>query len=88
MMEKEYPPPYPGEAPNYQGQPTNQVNPDPVWLRNWLISAGLEPVLSNTKKSCIAWYYWLFSSDITMHFIELKPVLLAGDFSLSGLTWF
>ena len=49
-MEKEYPPPYPGEAPNYQGQPTNQVNPDPVWLRNRLISAGLEPVLSHYKK--------------------------------------
>ncbi len=27
MMEKDNPPPYPGEAPTYQGQPTNQVKP-------------------------------------------------------------
>ena len=33
----------------------------PVWLRNRLISAGLEPVTSNTEKSCIASYYRQFS---------------------------
>ena len=62
-MEKEYLPPYPGEAPNYQGQPTNQVNPDPLWLRNRLISAGLEPVLSHTEKLCLALYYRQFSTN-------------------------
>ena len=29
----------------------------PVWLLNLLISARLEPVLSQTDKSCIALYY-------------------------------
>ena len=28
----------------------------PEWLRNQLISAGLEPVLSHTEKSCIVSY--------------------------------
>ena len=28
-----------------------------VWLRNRLISGGLEPVLSQTEKICIASYY-------------------------------
>ena len=28
-----------------------------VWLQNRVISAGLEPVFSQTEKSCIASYY-------------------------------
>ena len=38
----------------------------PVWLRNRLISAGLEPVLSHTEKLCIVSYYIQFSSNIKM----------------------
>ena len=30
------------------------LNYFPVWLLNRLLSAGLEPVLSKTEKSCIA----------------------------------
>ena len=29
----------------------------PVWLQNRLISAGLEPVLIHTERSCIASYF-------------------------------
>ena len=36
----------------------------PIWLRNRLISAGLEPVLSHTKKICKAAYYRQFSMNI------------------------
>ncbi len=32
----------------------------PVWLRNRLLSAGLEPVLSQTEKACIASNYRQF----------------------------
>ncbi len=35
----------------------------PVWLRNPIISAGLELVLTHTKKSCIASYYKQFSTN-------------------------
>ena len=31
-----------------------------VWLRNRLVFAGLEPVISHTKKSCIKSYYRQF----------------------------
>ena len=51
----------------------------PVWLPNRLISAGLEPVLSHTYKSCIASFSRLIS-------IKLIPVLLALDFCSFGLT--
>ena len=34
------------------------------WLRNWLLSAGLEPVLSHTEKSYIASYYRQSSKNI------------------------
>ena len=50
----------------------------PVWIRNWLLSVGLEPVLSHTEKLCIASYYWQFSTKIT----KSIPVLLARAFSL------
>ena len=36
----------------------------PVWFWNRLISAGLEPVLSYTEKSCTTSYYRQFSSNI------------------------
>ena len=32
----------------------------PVWLRNRFLSAGLEPVLSQTEKACIASNYRQF----------------------------
>ncbi len=46
----------------------------PVWLRNRLISTGLEPVLSHTKKSCIASNYRQFSTNIKI------PVLFSPGF--------
>ena len=43
----------------------------PVWLQNRLISAGLEPVLSNTEKSCIASYYRQFFTNIKIKIMKL-----------------
>ena len=43
----------------------------PVWLRNRLISAGLEPVLSHIEKSCIKSFYRQFSTIIKMKIIKL-----------------
>ena len=43
----------------------------PVWLRNRLISAGLEPALSNTEKSCIALYNRQFSTNVKIKIINL-----------------
>ena len=60
--------------------------PFPVWLRNRLISDGLEPVLSQTEKSCIAPYYREFFTKIKIKNIKLIPVLLAVAFDPSGLT--
>ncbi len=45
----------------------------PVWLRNRLLSAGLEPVLSQTEKACIASNYRQFSTNIKIKIIKLKP---------------
>ena len=45
----------------------------PVWLRNRLLSAGLEPVLSQTEKACIASNYRQFSTNIKIIIIKLKP---------------
>ena len=45
----------------------------PVWLRNRLLSAGLEPVLSKTEKACIASNYRQFSTNIKIKIIKLKP---------------
>ena len=36
----------------------------PVWIRNRIISAGLEPILSQTEKLCLASYYKQFSMNI------------------------
>ena len=44
----------------------------PVWLRNRLLSAGLEPILSQTEKSCIASNYRQFSTNIKIKIIKLK----------------
>ena len=43
----------------------------PVWLRSRLLSAGLEPVLSQTEKSCIASNYRQFSTNIKINIIIL-----------------
>ena len=44
-----------------------QFKKNPKWLQNQLLSAGLEPVLGNTEKSCIAAYYREFSTNIKIH---------------------
>ena len=55
---------------------TNE-NRFPVWLRNQLLSAGLEPVLSQTEKSCISYNYRQFSTNFNIKIIKLITVLLA-----------
>ena len=40
-----------------------------------LISAGLEPVLSHSEKSCITLYYRQYSTYIKIKIIKLIPVL-------------
>ena len=52
----------------------------PVWLRNRLLSAGLEPVLSQTEKACIASNYRQFSTNIKINIIKLIPVLSAARY--------
>ena len=44
----------------------------PVWLRNRLISAGLEPVLIHTEKLCIASYYIQFYTGLKMYNHNIK----------------
>ena len=58
----------------------------PVWLRNRLISAGLEPVLRLTEKSCIASNYRQFFTNIEIKIIKVIPVLFGRAFGPSGLT--
>ena len=55
----------------------------PVCLKNLLITGGLEPVLSNTEKSCKASIYSKFSMKIK---IKIIPVVLAQSFCPMGLT--
>ena len=43
-----------------QGVLNGEIKVFPVWLRNRLLSAGLEPVLSQTEKACIASNYRQF----------------------------
>ena len=45
----------------------------PVWLRNELISAGLEPFLSHTEKLKIASYYRIFFTNIKIKIRLLGP---------------
>ena len=47
-------------------QQSGQVILFPVWLRNRLLSAGLELVLRHTEKSCIVSYYRQFFMNIKM----------------------
>ena len=56
-----------------------------VWLRNRLITADLEPVLSHTEKACIviATHYRKFSTNDKLKIIKLIP---ARAFGPSGLT--
>ena len=61
------------------------LNSFPVWLRNRLISGGLEPVLSNTEKLCIASYYIQFSMNIKMNHHKINTSLIARAFGTSGL---
>ena len=51
----------------------------PVWLRNRLISTGLEPVLSHIEKSCIASYYRQFSMNNKIKILKIIPVLVNPD---------
>ena len=53
----------------------------PVWLRNRLISAGLESALSHTEKSCIASYYKQYSTN----FIKIKNIRLIPTTSYVSL---
>ncbi len=46
----------------------------PVWLRSRLLSAVLEPVFSQTEKSCITLNYRQFSRNIKIK-IKKIPVL-------------
>ena len=49
-----------------------------LWLRNRLMSAGLEPVFSHAEKSCIALYYRQFFTNIKIKIIKLIPVCCSG----------
>ena len=49
----------------------------PVRPQNRFISAWLEPVFSQTEKSCIESYYRQFSTNIKLKIKRLIPVLLA-----------
>ena len=56
-----------------------------VWLRNRLISGGLEQVLNHTENLCIALYYIKFSTKIEMYNHKIKTRFLARTFGISGL---
>ncbi len=55
----------------------------PVWLRNRILSTGVGPVLSQTKKSCIASNLRQFSTNIKIKIIRYITVLLARAFGPS-----
>ncbi len=48
--------------------------------------AGLEPILSQTEKLCIASNERQFPTNIKTQIIKLKPVLSTRAFDPSGLT--
>ncbi len=52
----------------------------PVWLRNRLLSPGLEPVLRQTEKLCTASNYIQSYTNIKIKMIELKQ-FESNDFS-------
>ena len=49
----------------------------PVWLRNRLISAGLEPVINQTENPYVTSYERQFSTNIKIIIIILFTILLA-----------
>ena len=49
----------------------------PVWLRNRLISAELELVLSPAEKSCVALYYRQFITNINNNH---RSILVGNNF--------
>ena len=57
-----------------------------VFIRNLLISSGLEPVIIHTKKLCLASYYNQFSKNIKMYNHKIKTSVFARAFGISGLT--
>ena len=57
----------------------------PVWLRNRLISARLEPVLSHTETLCITSHYIQFSTNIKMYNYKIITSFVSTCLS-SGLT--
>ena len=50
------------------------------------ISAGLEPALSNTEKSCLALYYSQISTIIKIKIIKLMLIFLPRALGTSGPT--
>ena len=44
----------------------------PVCLRNQLFSAGLEPVICQTEKSCIALYFILIPAESCLYYDKVK----------------
>ncbi len=63
----------------------------PVWLRNRLLSAGLESVLKKKKKACIASNYRQFSANIKIKLSIIrcdKYILHHLYFLLSQQIWF
>ena len=63
------------------------INDFPVWLRIRLLSAGLETVLSQTEKSCMASNYRQFSTNIKIKIIKLIQILLAWAFGAKKLVF-
>ena len=65
------------------------IFPFSVWLRNLLISAGLEPVLTSQPywKSCQASYYRQLPTNIKIKILKLSPILLAHRDRRQGLVF-
>ena len=66
------------------------VDSFPVWPRNLLVSAGLEPVVSLTEKLCIVLDYRLFSSNYKLkkHITVTSFVSMAfGAINLIGFSF-
>ena len=51
----------------------------PAWLRNRLITAGLEPVLIHTKKLCITSYFRQFSTIIKIKILNFDTSFVSLD---------
>ena len=57
----------------------------PTQEKGKFISGGLEPVLSQTEKLCIASYYIQFSTNIKMYNLKIKTIFLAYSSGISRL---